>query len=103
MTWDGPGFLPEALREAEEARCWYESRRAGLGSAFVDAVERALLIVIAAPMAGAPMGGEIRRVLIRGFPYWLLYASVDGRLMVLAIAHMRRQPGYWLDRHRGSV
>jgi plasmid stabilization system protein ParE len=37
----------------------------------------------------------IRRVLLRGYPYALLYSLEDKRVLILAVKHHRRHPDYW--------
>jgi plasmid stabilization system protein ParE len=94
-------FEPEAAAELEEAAAWYEERRAGLGLTFIAAVDRALDAVAAWPAAGSPVPGVdadlmVRRVLLGRFPYQLIYESDRRHVRVLAVAHERRRPGYYL-------
>ena len=91
-------FHTEAEVEFVEAALFYEGRVSGLGSAFVAEVERAVTFARSNPVAGAPLGGKVRRVLVRRFPYSVIYRREAERLLILAIAHQRRRPGYW--RHR---
>jgi hypothetical protein len=44
------------------------------------------------------LGGETRRCLLRRFPYGLIYALDQDDILILAVAHTRREPGYWRDR-----
>ncbi len=91
-------FHHEAEEEFVEAALFYESRVSGLGSAFVVEVERAVTFARTNPEAGSPLGEKVRRVLVRRFPYSVIYRREAERLLTLAIAHQRRRPGYW--RHR---
>lgn len=50
------------------------------------------------PQAGASVSGELRRVFVRRFPYYLLYAAEETRVYILAVAHFCRRPGYWRSR-----
>ena len=50
---------------------------------------------------GVPADGQVRRVPIGRFPYHLVYAYNDDVVHVLAIAHDRREPGYWAGRSDG--
>jgi hypothetical protein len=43
-------------------------------------------------------GIELRRVVVRGFPYQLVYGALNGELIVFAVAHLHRRPGYWRAR-----
>ena len=41
---------------------------------------------------------DIRRAMFKVFHFDLIYREVDGLVQVLAVAHHRRQPGYWVAR-----
>ena len=96
-------FAPEASAELEDATRWYEQRHAGLGLAFLAAVDVAVGSVARTPRAGAPLGGlaeelDVRRVPVSRFPYHLVYLVTEGQIDVLAVAHDRRRPAYWSGR-----
>jgi toxin ParE1/3/4 len=95
-------FEPEAADELEGAAAWYESKRPGLGAEFVAAVDGALAIACEAPLAFATALGasDVRRVPIERFPYSVVYLVTAATLHVIAIAHARRRPLYWLARTR---
>lgn len=97
---------PDAAAELEDAAAWYESQRAGLGRAFLAAVDQTIEHVSQWPQAGSPMTGvaadlAVRQVPVPGFPYRVAYLATSVGIHVLAFAHDRRRPGYWHDRaHR---
>jgi hypothetical protein len=41
---------------------------------------------------------EFRRVFLGRFPHAVIFYCEDGRAIVVAVAHLRRMPGYWRDR-----
>lgn len=84
--------------ELEEATYYYESRSTGLGSMFVDSVEACAASILAFPNSGRVMRGRIRRRLVRGFPYAVIYRTGGDRIRVLAIMHVKRRPTYWAGR-----
>jgi plasmid stabilization system protein ParE len=92
----------EAGAEAEEATRWYELQRAGLGLEFLKAVDAALARIEENPKIGARLFGfedvNIRHVFVRRFPYKVVYLELADRIEVLAVAHDRRRPAYWLER-----
>lgn len=46
-----------------------------------------------------PLFFSVRRVLLpKPFPYVVFYYLRENVVVVLAIAHARRQPGYWFER-----
>ena len=87
-----------AVCELDEAAHYYESRSTGLGTVFVNAVEACAESIRALPNSGRVMRGKIRRRLVRGFPYAIVYKTHDDRIRVLAIMHMKRRPTYWAGR-----
>lgn len=96
-------FIAEAASELEEAAIWYERERSGRGTTFTTAVARAVGRAATLPKMGArvpatPVEREVRRFVVRRFPYSLVTALVDGQQAVVALVHGRRRPGYWLDR-----
>ena len=96
-------FAAEASAEIEDASRWYEQRHAGLGLAFLAAVNVAVESVVRSPRAGAPIEGlpedlDVRRVPVSRFPYHLAYLVTDDQVHVLAVAHDRRRPVYWSGR-----
>lgn len=89
---------PEARGELVEAWAWYEARRTGLGDSMVICVEAAVAMAARTPAAFQVVHGEVRRVLVRRFPYGVYFVVEDDAVVVLAIAHARSEPGYWADR-----
>jgi plasmid stabilization system protein ParE len=88
----------EAEHELREAFLWYFERDAGTAGRFEVAVERALAALAEAPLQSPEIEPGRRRLLIDRFPYALIYAVEGRRIVVLAVAHSRRRPGYWHGR-----
>jgi plasmid stabilization system protein ParE len=95
----GYSFHPEARAEAREATRYYRSFSSELAQDFRNALKDALSFIRRLPEA-PPFypGTSLRRKLVAGFPYSLIYAKESGRLVVYAVANQRRPPGYWLSR-----
>jgi plasmid stabilization system protein ParE len=94
---------PEAERELRAARDSYERQREGLGAQFVDSIDEAIARIAALPSASTPVPGvaeelAARRMFVRRFPYTVVFIEHEGLLSVVAFAHARRKPGYWLGR-----
>ena len=89
-----------ASGELTEAVRWYETRRAGLGADFYEAVVRTIELIRAHPDVGMLRPGRLphRRVLVAGFPYEIVYRVRENDLYVVAIAHASRRPGFWQGR-----
>jgi toxin ParE1/3/4 len=100
-------FLPAAEEEFLDAVARYEAARNGLGGEFLAEVERATRRIAFFPKHGSPYFAGTRRIVLRRFPYSVVYDADE--LLVVAVAHQRRLPGYWryriqeLERTKGST
>jgi toxin ParE1/3/4 len=87
------------LREAEEelrlAAQFYEEAQPGLGQALIVEVRRAKDLIAAHPLAARIERGEIRVRSIARFPYRIYYCVRAEEIVVIAIGHRRRRPGFW--------
>jgi toxin ParE1/3/4 len=95
----------EARAELTAAAEWYEARRTGLGQDFVAEVDRALLVIQDNPETwprwpGVKARVPVRKFVLQRFPFAIPYLVHDETIIVLAVAHGRRRPGYWLSRLR---
>jgi len=94
------GFLHEADVEFRESARYYEDKAPGLGLAFIAEVHRVAAIIAAQPNIGSPVGDELRKFMLRRFPYSLIYALEGDEVIVTAVAHHKRRPFYWSRRGR---
>jgi hypothetical protein len=93
-------FHPEAEAELVAAGKFYEAKWAGLGLDFIAEVQRATRTVVTYPRIGRRFSRRLRRVLVPRFPYGVLYQVRPDEIYVVAVAHVRRRPGYWRRRRR---
>ena len=92
-------ILPAALAELHDAAAFYTaSANLELGLAFVAEFERGVNTVLENPKVGAVFRGTRRRYLLRRFPYSMIYQTKRDEIRVIAVAHQRRRPGYWVGR-----
>ncbi len=91
-------FHREADAEFTEALRHYTAVGAELGGRFYDEVEAALSEVCAHPRRFRPIDPPVRRRLLPGFPYALLYIDEPDRVWVTAVAPLKRDPDYWKHR-----
>ena len=75
-------------------------QRPGLGDELEACVEAAIGAAARSPDGHQRVYAEVRRVLVKRFPYGVYYNVEGGALLVLAVAHARRKPHYWADRAR---
>lgn len=93
-------FLGEAREEFWEAALYYESREIGLGLRFRNEVAHAVQKILADPLLWREHEGGFRRVNCPVFPYYLTYIIRGEKIVIVAVAHGHRKPGYWKDRLR---
>ncbi|MGB4116907.1 MAG: type II toxin-antitoxin system RelE/ParE family toxin [Polaromonas sp.] len=91
-------FNKEAQSEFNEAQAYYALIDAELKEAFAESVRQGLRLVLAQPASGRIEFEDVRRVVLKRFPYKLLYIIEADHLLVVAVAHQRRQPEYWFNR-----
>lgn len=91
-------FHPEALTEFEKAADYYCQQQPGLEQRFIDAVLQGIRVIVDAPDTWRVFDGDIRRVLLKVFPYAILYSIEPDRIYIIAVMHCHRKPGYWKER-----
>ena len=95
---------PEARAELRSAALWYDGRRTGLGDEFIAEVSATLDRIGNAPESypawpGTRAAGTlIRKATVQRFPYLIAFERHEQHLLILAVAHAKRRPLYWLTR-----
>ena len=91
-------ILSEASEEFEACVSYYNSQRSNLGTEFLAEFERTAERILKLPNAARMVGAYIRSKPIHRFPFYVLYRSLEDEITIVAVAHRRRRPRYWLDR-----
>ena len=93
-------FTQAARSELIDAQDWYEREAHGLGRRFLRAVDQVAERISANPLQFSVVYKNVRRALLRRFPYSLLYIIEDDTNTVLVIAcfHASRDPSHWQRR-----
>jgi plasmid stabilization system protein ParE len=94
------GFHPEALAEYEGAALHYATRDPRVAARFIEAVEDAVRRIRATPTRWRIVEQDIRRCLLRVFPYAILYTIERDRVLIVAVMHCSREPRDWKARGR---
>jgi plasmid stabilization system protein ParE len=94
-------YLAEALGEAEAAARWYAERSPTAALAFSEELDAAESAIARLPDAWPPHEAGTRRYLLRRFPFSVVYRVEAKRIVIVAVAHARRRPGYWRSRTPG--
>lgn len=89
---------PEAKRDLFAASEYYERESWALAGRFVGEMDRLIGEVCANPGLFRVFRKTTRRHFGGRFPYAVIYAEEADQVLILAFAHFKRRPGYWVDR-----
>ena len=81
---------------------YYEAIQVGLGKRFQQSVEAAVELATSLPFAGSPHKHGTRRVFPKKFPFSVVYLVAENEIVIFAVAHFKRKPGYWKSRRQDS-
>lgn len=96
-------MIPLKYHEAAEEEllheiAYLELRLPGLGRRFYNEIQRVEKLMAQFPESGQEISPGLRRCALRAFPFSLIYSVEKDSLLILAVAHQRRRPGYGLGR-----
>ena len=91
-------FHELAEGELNDAAVFFNIEQEGLGLRFLSVIEAAVTYIQQHPEASPIITQDIRRKVLRGFPYSIMYSIKPERIRILAIANQRRRPFYWQGR-----
>jgi plasmid stabilization system protein ParE len=95
-------ILEPAEAEYREAVAWYRDRDSRVADRFVAEVRHTLELIEMFPLIGGRVPGvdesDVRRMPVHTFPYHVVFVDLPDRLEVVAFAHYRRRPGYFMNR-----
>lgn len=95
-------FDPDARAEFLLAVQYYENCQSGLGRRFRLVVESAVQDIMETPFLYRILHAPFRRCLLQKFPYAIIYSIEPDHIHIIAVAHTKRKPGYWLIRHKDT-
>lgn len=93
-------FADEAFAEYIAAGQYYNRQVPGLGESFLDEVEAGINKILAAPSTWRVVEADVRRCLVRRFPYGIYYTIENDIVVIWAVKHLHRDPDYWQERRR---
>ena len=91
-------LLPEAQKEVTDAEAYYERERRGLGKRYAKGVRETIREVAAHPTFSSQIRPGFWFRSVKKFPYIVIYTIEEQGILVVAVAHERREFGYWQDR-----
>jgi plasmid stabilization system protein ParE len=90
--------LEVATAELREALAWYRARSPRTAENLWLRVQVARRSMLLFPHAAPLLGKTVRRFILSGFPYDMIYVAFPDEILIVAFAHHSRRPGYWRDR-----
>jgi hypothetical protein len=91
-------FHEYAESEFDRVVDYYEDCQRGLGLEFAQEVYATIDLIVRFSEAWAPMSENTRRCLVNRCPFGVIYQVKSGIIRIIAVADLRRRPGYWLHR-----
>ena len=89
---------PDARAELREARKWYYERSPLSATAFAHAVDSAISRIVEAPTQYPLAEHKTRKLVLQRFPFNIFYLPGGSAIVIVAVAHQKRRPGYWRSR-----
>ena len=91
-------FNRVAELEMLQAALRYEAQRPGLGAEFAREVDAGIKVILDAPERWPEVEPGVRKYRMNRFPYGLFYRVDGNEVEIVAVADLRRRPGYWRNR-----
>jgi toxin ParE1/3/4 len=91
-------FVAPARAEFLAEVVYYNQVAPSQGARFAAAVEEATARALTFPLSGSPSEPNVRRVVVKNFPFSVVYRPEADGIVVFAVAHHSRRPGYWRSR-----
>ena len=91
-------FHPEASAEYREAYVWYTDHDPRAANRFEHEGESAVQCIVQEPHRWPRYDETHRKLVLRRFPYLVIYREHGNRIWIVAVAHGHRRPGYWKKR-----
>lgn len=91
VTSAAEGDFTEGLR-------WYAERSLRAAEGFDAEFDHALEVISADPQRFPFCDERHRFYMMSRYPYQVIYREQAGEIVVIAVAHAKRQPGYWSGR-----
>ncbi len=91
-------FHPDATDELDSSANWYAKRSAEAARRFLVAIDLAVSSMTSDPDRFVLVDDQHRSCSVAKFPFQLIFRHDEDKLFIVAVAHAKRRPGYWLDR-----
>jgi plasmid stabilization system protein ParE len=91
-------ILRYARSEIDEALSWYLDRSVRAAEGFLREIDRGLALIAQSPELWPTFESGTRRYVLRRYPYSIIFRETPKGLEVVAVAHHKRRPTYWVGR-----
>jgi len=91
-------FVPEIASELDQSLEYYKKQEIGLEKLFLDEIEKALKKIQKNPERYHLIEDNIRKYIIKQYPYKIIYTIKPETIIIIAIVHQKRKPDYWKGR-----
>lgn len=98
MSADRVEFHKGAADDIRNATAWYRERNPEIAADFIEEIKRAVETIVEAPQRWPVGVNNTRRFLLWRFPFAVIYSEQESVIVVWALAHGSRRPGYWSSR-----
>ena len=98
MSGESLRIHPAALEEAGAAMDWYARRSKRAAGMFLDELDHAMDLIGQNPEQYPRHDFGTRRIVLRRFPFVIVFRKAAAGVEIIAFAHGRRRPGYWRER-----
>lgn len=89
---------PFAESELKDAKNWYNIQKEDLGNEFIEEVENKLLQIVQNPNRYAKIRKDVRKAVLKRFPYSIVYSVVNDTVKIYSFFHQSRNPKNWQSR-----
>lgn len=87
-----------AKRDFADGLRWYRKRSDRAANHFVEEINDAITKILKDPARNRQIRPDIRTIRIKRYPYSLIYLIHPDAIIIVAVAHSKRRPGYWSRR-----
>jgi len=91
-------FHPDAESEMISAAAYYEIQQTDLGRRFLATVQDSINHILLNPHLYPIVELHVRRCLTKTFPFGVLFREMPGKIVIMAVMHLHRDPDYWKNR-----
>ena len=91
-------FHPDAEDEMIQAAAYYETQQSQLGRRFLVSVQDSINRIVSNPRLYPVVDLDVRRCLTKIFPFGVLFREFPGKIVIMAVMHLHRDPDYWKNR-----